>query len=78
MSKKILAWNINSATNRNISTPEFVGEEIKHQESEFIVLTEFCKTKCCRRASLSENRRRCVSEAAEVIWRKQNRVKEWP
>ena len=33
---------------------------------------------CCRRASLSENRRRCVSEAAEVIWRKQNRVKEWP
>ena len=45
MSKKILAWNINPATNRNISTPEFVGEEIKHQESEFIVLTEFCKTK---------------------------------
>ena len=36
------------------------------------------KFKCCRRASLSENRRRCVSEAAEVIWRKQNRVKEWP
>ena len=45
MSKKIFAWNINSATNRSISTPEFVGEEIEHQDSDFFILTEFCKTK---------------------------------
>ena len=45
MNAKILVWNINSATNRNISTPDFVGEEIQKQKSDFIVLTEFCRTK---------------------------------
>ena len=45
MSKKICVWNINSATNKNIFTPEFVGEEIKYQDSDFFILTEFCKTR---------------------------------
>ncbi|WP_297124045.1 hypothetical protein [uncultured Eubacterium sp.] len=44
MSKKICVWNINSATNKNIFTPEFVGEEIEYQDSDFFILTEFCKT----------------------------------
>ena len=44
MSKKICVWNINSATKKNIFTPEFVGEEIKYQDSDFFILTEFCKT----------------------------------
>lgn len=45
MNEKIFTWNINSATNRSISTPEFVGEEIERQDSDFLILTEFCKTK---------------------------------
>lgn len=45
MKEKILVWNINLATNRNIEIPYFVGEEIKRQNSDFIILTEFCKTK---------------------------------
>ncbi len=45
MNKKICSWNINSATNRNIFTPKFVGEEIVWQNSDFFILTEFCKTK---------------------------------
>lgn len=45
MKEKILVWNINLATNRNIEIPDFVGEEIKRQNSDFIILTEFCKTK---------------------------------
>lgn len=45
MNKKIFVWNINSATNRNIFIPDFVGEEIQQQSNEFIILTEFCKTK---------------------------------
>lgn len=44
MSKKICVWNINSATNKNIFTPKFVGEEIEYQDSDFFILTEFCKT----------------------------------
>jgi len=44
VAKKICVWNINSATNRFITTPEFVGEEIKFQDSDFFILTEFCKT----------------------------------
>ena len=43
--RKISTWNINSATNKNILTPNFVGEEIKNQDSDFFVLTEFCRTK---------------------------------
>ena len=45
MTEKILTWNINSATNRNIITPHFVGKEIQIQNSDFFILTEFCKTK---------------------------------
>ena len=43
--KKIIVWNINSATNKKIITPDFVGEELQEQNSDFIVITEFCKTK---------------------------------
>ena len=41
---KICVWNINLATNTNIWIPEFVGKEIERQESDFVILTEFCKT----------------------------------
>ena len=54
---------------------------IRFTPDQIAMITEsalHARTWCFRRASLSENRRRCVSEAAEVIWRKQNRVKEWP
>ena len=53
-------------------------ENLNQLKREFQKNPRFEIIDCCRRASLSENRRRCVSEAAEVIWRKQNRVKEWP
>lgn len=45
MKNKISAWNINLATNTDTIIPNFVGEEILKQDSDFFVLTEFCKTK---------------------------------
>lgn len=43
--KKICVWNVNCATNKEITMPDFIGAELQEQNSEFIVLTEFCKTK---------------------------------
>ena len=62
----------------NIGSMDDIQSLVKEAISEFMENGLEAELDCCRRASLSENRRRCVSEAAEVIWRKQNRVKEWP
>ncbi len=42
---KVGAWNINLATNRIVTIPDFVEEELLIQNFDLFVLTEFCKTK---------------------------------